>query len=280
MIVKVSILMQATTALSRPNFPLHRVGGWSESYYYDGPGGSDLFARVTGQGLRRGSTSLCAARARLLAGGAAIVGQRYQFVNPVGRTQTGAEAFPGFAGVLNDIPQMALLCKIATVNGLKQRLLILRGIPDAVVVEGEYSPAPIYEQALDMFFRVLAAFSMKQNTAGGPVLINNIDVNGLVTLRNPRSTTLEVGMIIIVTESQPAAGRPVSGPFVVESLGPGNNQFKLTGWPYGVSTGGTAARRLYAYPTFDYNSASVSRIISRKVGRPFVGYVGRHSSRP
>jgi hypothetical protein len=278
-IVKVTLLMQATTALSRPNFPLHRVGGWSESYYYDGPGGTDLFARVTGQGLRRGSTSLCDARARLLAGGAAIVGQRYQFVDPVGRTQTGAAQFPGWAGVLNDIPQMALLCKIATVNGLKQRLLILRGIPDSLVVEGEYNPVPIYDLALDRFFRVLAAFSMKQNSAGRPVTVNNITSEGLVTLRVPRSTTLEVGMTIIITDAQPAAGRPVTGAFVVESLGPLANQFKLVGWPYGAATGGTAQRRTYVYPLFDNESASVSRIISRKVGRPSVGYVGRHSNR-
>src|SRR4051812_2176397 len=81
----------------------HRVGGWSETVYYNGSVNAVNIAQFT---------NLCQRRARFLPASAAVVGQRYQNIDPVGGASTGSVRFPGNANYGNDVPQMSLLCRI------------------------------------------------------------------------------------------------------------------------------------------------------------------------
>ena len=286
MIVKCTLLFQQASGqfsfgVIGEGFPQtdHRVAGWSESYYYDGPGGADLFARVTGQGLGAGSTSLCEARARLLPVQSGIVGQRYQQLDPKGRSQSGASRFPGSSGILNDVPQMALLCKIPTSDGLRIRQLVLRGIPDARVVNGEYQASQQFRADLQNFFNVLSGFSMRSLGLG---LTNSktgsIDASGLFT-SSFDLPVYAVGDRIRFENFQNATGQRFFGNSTVKSVGPGPNQLVVQNWTLGALTGGRIFRYDPSYPFLDGSLASISRIVVRKVGRPFDQYRGRSSNR-
>jgi hypothetical protein len=254
-----------------------RIAGWSESYYTENVSFADLLLRVTGTG--GAANSLCSARAALLPLSAAIVGQRYQELSPVGPSTTATELFRGVSGQLTDIPQMALLCKVPTSNALKFRRLILRGIPDDIVIQGEYAPTRTFSDALDFFFLILGAFKMRINTTGRPVVVNSISAINVVTLKDIRPAGLLAGMYVTFAGVQPATGRPVGGTFRVDALGGVNNTFTITGWDKGASTGGSMTFVTETFPSLVALGSSVSRIITRKVGRPFGGYVGRASRR-
>lgn len=278
MIIKVTMLFNQPSAISSPTAPVHRLGGWSESVYYDGPGGADLFTRVTGAGLGFGS-SLCSARARLLPVGASITGQRYQLVDPTGRTQTGGVVFPGSSGQRSDVPQMALLCSLNVVGYEKVRRLTLRGIPDANVNEGEYSPQGDFNSWVQFYFTILSAFSTRINAEGRPVPLMNISALGIVSLGVQRSGTLAIGNSVRIINTHPTSGYPVTGVYTVNQLGPLDNQFGVSAWGHGISLGGSVSKQSIRYALTTDVGAVVSRVVVRKVGRPFVQYVGRRSNR-
>src|SRR5262249_46844528 len=94
--VKVSMLFSLTTG-GGPGQNLQRVGGWSESVYWEGLTidalKAALFAPAAG-GVG-GVQPLCPTRASLLPTSAQLVGQRLQQVDPPGPTTSLGNLFPG-----------------------------------------------------------------------------------------------------------------------------------------------------------------------------------------
>lgn len=279
MLAKVTLLMQLSTNTTNPLLPGRRIGGWSESYYWEGANMADLISLVNDVSFDFGP-SLSSARAAILPKAASVVGQRIQLINPTGPSQSLNEQFPGNPAWPCDIPQMALLCKAPAVTGNHIRQLILRGIPDQMVIEGEYAPTPGFSNRLQEFFNVLGLFSFRgRTTPTGAQPIMNISAAGVVASGVP--ITVRVGDIVTITNANVLPpGTFVNGLFRVTAITPTLQQFTLANWTAGIAgSAGTSNSRGIVYPRINAARITIGRIIVRKVGRPFVGYRGRRSNR-
>jgi hypothetical protein len=270
-VYKCTMLIQLATNVSQPTNPDRRIGGWSESWYSIG-------SLSLAQSNLNGPGGLCQTRAAMLPIGATIVGQRLQLVDPkpVGPTITTAKNFPGSSGLKADTPQQALLmnCPGSGVSNVKHA--VLRGIPDPVIIEGEYSPTVAYFTAVVNFMKSLSQFSFRGRDLTLPSLdIISITALGLIQFAaavpfNP----LDRIRIKLVT---PAVGQNrVGGVFVASGI-PTATTVQLLAWPFGAGTGGFARKDATVYPIVDLPGTEVERVIVRKVGRPFTQYRGRAS---
>lgn len=265
---KVTILFQLATNVSDPSNPARRVGGWTESFYSIADSSADVIAPM--------QSSLCPLRAALLPTGGSIVGQRIQQIDPVGRSQSLNRVFPGTAGIQADVPQMALLCKVPALGFNNIRPMILRGIPDARVVEGEYSPTIAFATALQTFFTALQIWRFRAvATNPPPTPLLEISTAGVVLTAVPH--VFVVNDMIQVKRAVGLFGQLRGGRYRVISVGPGNNQLSILGWQHGECVLGTAIGFLIFYPSIDNANITIGRIITRRVGRPFTQYVGRRS---
>lgn len=277
MLFKATMLFQLATGTVAPNPSLRRIGGWSESFYLS----IDSF--LAAESLINSDSGitplgLCKARANLLPSSAQIIGQRLQQLNPVGRSQTYSKLWNGASGQDCDVPQMALLTRIPAVGTNNVRPYIIRGIPDVFVVDGEFRPSAGMSDAIRTLFESLTKFSLRTApTASLPNSILAIDAQGKIIFSNTRPT-IAVGGVLNLSGVL-ASGQTISGPFVVEAIGPETLALSVRGWTYGVATGGQAVTRAISYPALDGTRATIGRIIVKKVGRPFVAYRGRASTR-
>lgn len=268
---KLTMIMQATTLGD-----VQRIGGWSESVYWD-----NMNSTVV-----RDFLTLCQKRAALLGAQGAVVGQRYQQVNPVGGSSTGGNIFPspwpagnipgtGSTAGSSDLPQVALLCKARASGAANIRNVIIRGLPDDVVFQGRYSPWPAYNTALQDYFRELAGWQFRAHDLTQQRLpITSIDGAGVMILSQP--ATFAVNDVVSVQRTQ--GGSKPGGNFAVATV-TSSTQFTLRGWNLGEVTGGQAQKFVVTYPIIVANGITLSRAIVRKVGRPFFAWRGRRSKR-
>lgn len=250
---------------------VQRVGGWSESVYNGGFGPQTLasFGR------------LMQARAALLPPQAAIVGQRYQQVMPVGGSSTGATRYPGTAvgadgttQLKTDVPQMALLCKTRT-SDANIRPTIIRCIPDDCVSGGEFYNSPYWYTALQAYFGQLTGWSMLgRDLTATQFPVFAVSAGGLLSFT--ANQTLMTPGLLRVSGARDDDGVRHSGTFKVLDQ-PSPSSATLQGWTAGATTGGKAyvvTPVLHTMTTTD-----VSRIIVKKVGRPLFQFRGRQSKR-
>jgi hypothetical protein len=276
MTIKCTMLIQQRTAASTPNAPTARIGGWSESWYY--PGTSVPTASLA-FGNPANGINLSASRAAMLPIGAAVIGQRYQIVQPsVGPTQITNNNYPGSNGLPADIPQMALLCRVPGVGSPNVRRMVLRGIPDINVIEGELSLTVSLQTGFGFFVTALGGFQFRGRDLTQPqTKIISITSLGLVTCELA-ITVAPLQMVRILRTLNPA-GTKIGGRFQVATIGPQSNQFTLTNWTAGGTVGGAVRPDSIIFPNVDITSISISRIITRRVGRPFISFRGRRSAR-
>jgi hypothetical protein len=275
---KTTLLFQLATGTEAPNPSLRRIGGWSESFY---AGGANFDAAIGLLfGTRGAPVGLCEARAGLLPRSAQIVGQRIQQVNPVGRSQSLNRIFNGGSGMDCDVPQMALLTRIPSAVDNHIRPYIIRGIPDQLVVDGEYRPTDDFKRAVTLLMQVLSSFALRSVVpADLPNTIESISPAGLVTFSVVRPP-LVAGYSIEIKGVQLVGGVIGGGTFTIESVSTTYPvQRSIRGWTQGAGVGGAANGTGIIYPVLDGANATIGRIIVRKVGRPFVGYRGRASVR-
>jgi len=250
-----------------------RVGGWSESWYTDRTG-PDL--------LPRDFNRLGRLRAALLPNGARIIGQRYQQVDPKGSSSTGSIVFPGTAGIACDIPAMSLFYRARGQGVLNQRPLYIRGIPDARVVEGEYSPSNTYTQALTAFFNGLALWRFRARSLvadATPFLTIQQSAPTVGTYITTIANTWAVDNIVQISGVL-VNGRKVEGQFRVSAVStPQTGTFE--NWTAGNGTGGKGFFKSTFYPLVEPTSLDPNsgRIVTKKVGRPFGQFRGRASAR-
>lgn len=265
-VLKYTWLFQLFTNVASPDATIHRIGGWSETWYDEN------------LNVLLGSANLWAQkRALLLPQGAAIVGLRTQQVDPVGGAQTFAMNYPGINANSADIPQMALQCKAIGVGVRNVRTFTLRGIPDGQVTQGEYKPVPPFDTNLANFFKMLkqSAWNFRGRDlaqVAHPIL--TIDPTGIVAFSEPHG--LAVGDYVRVLRTVLANGRQFGGRFYVDAV-PSPLKITITGWSQGATTGGKGRKDAIVHPNVE--SATFDRIITRRVGRPFIQYRGRRSKK-
>lgn len=279
--VKCTALFQLATNVDFPNNAARRIAGWSESWYYPGNSIPNAITIFAGQNLVLGLSipGWCLYRAALLPGGASIIGQRYQVVNPTGPSQTVGAVFPGSEGEPADIPQQALLIYCPALGSNNVRRSTLRGIPDARVIEGEYTPSQAFSTAVTSFFAFLSNFQFRARDLSQPTFtILNITTLGVVTTEAPN--TITAGQMVRVLRTRTADGDLVGGRFQVSGTGPGNTVFTLNGWtPAEATTGGRVRVDAIAFPFINGGACVLGRTVTRRVGRPFTVYRGRRSKR-
>lgn len=281
MTIKFSLLFQLATATSDPTRPVHRIGGWSENMYWYNVDNVAMLKQIRGDPDRPflGVPGLAPARAGLLPVAASIVGVRYNVVKPaIGPSQSAALAFPGATLLAADIPQMALLATVNAVAASNVRRLILRAIPDARVTEGEFLPTLTYSTALLQYAAAIGAFAFRGrdlSQATFPFL--GVDAAGAFETLQPH--TWNVGDMVRVLRVMDSGDDLKGGIFKVATIGPTSSKGTFTAWNLGLTTGGSGRKDGVVYPTFDGSTFQVSRIIVKKVGRPFVGYRGRRSKK-
>lgn len=265
--IKCTMLFEQQSNLAAISDRPTRIGGWSESYYAD----TDLAnAKVN---FHR----LCQARASLLTRAARIIGQRYQLVG--GGAQTEARTYVGSDTTDSDVPQMGLLCVAGAGSVPNVRRFTLRGLPDIRSVQGEFNPSNGYQQKLDVFFSLLANFKYKgKNLAAPTQVIAKITSGGLVSTTTTYSYAFgQQWQLMRVRNSD---GQTISGIVTVAAEpGPGSLSFNAVAWNGGTVYEGEI--RLVTdpvYTSYDPARINVSRVVVRKVGRPFSGYRGRRSS--
>lgn len=249
------------------------VAGWSESCWWD----TDNVAALM-NALRRGvggKGGLLPTRAGLLPASGAIIGVRL-YKGGAGRGQSYAMSFPGF-WTIADVPQMALLCKTGPVDFAVTRRFVLRGIPDNFVHSGEFCATRNFATGVAEYFKALSNFSFLANDPDAPKIpVFSISATGLVTAVGATQPFF-VNQLVTINRTLDAHGDLRSFSGHVASIGPLGNQFTLANWNIGATTGGTAATK--GTKLFDMSDAvsAVSRVVVRKVGRPFEQYRGRRS---
>lgn len=272
-VFKFTMLFAHSSAASAPNYPVHRIGGWSESWYVNDTSAAGVLTRATlGNGI-------LPSRAALLPNSGSIVGVRVQQVSPPGPSQTATALYPGTAANLADIPQMGLLCSVAGQGVSNIRRFILRGVPDVMVKEGEYSPSGDYDAAVKAFLSVgILSWNFRgRDLSIPPAKILNVSTLGVVTCQAAVTFPL-LGMVRIL-KSKDTSGTLRGGVYQVSSVGPGTNVFTVLNWQWGTTNGGSVRTEAVVYPLVDTSTAKPNRIVTRRVGRPFTAYRGRRSKR-
>jgi len=269
---KVTLLIQGGTIDSSGNAA--RVAGFSETYY------STL--AIDAAQLQANWSALCQKRAALLPTNSRIVGSRYQRVDPVGGSRQFDNVYVGSAGTLNDLPNIALQWTVRSPSSANQRNLILRSIPDARVVTGEYSPAPAYDASLQAFFSELTnnwQFRAIDRTVL-PVKIVDITGAGLMVTAVPHGLVLGDHVNIMSTRPDTVHKSSYEG-IVTALLTP--TQVMIVRADSGLlqsSVGGRVRKKLIIYPNMSITVGEIVTpvAITRKVGAPFRKFRGRRTA--
>ncbi len=290
MAIKVVILFQDQTAAvagtafsfvnlqpSAPNINYlgrSHIGGWSEFVIWNSDNVASLIQALRG-GLN-GLPALLPSRAALLPGSAQIVGVRL-YAGGAGKGQSYGFAYPGPAGASSDVPQMALLCKSGPSGFAVTRRFTLRGVPDLFVTNGEFTPSAGYATLIQTYFQALFNFGFYGLDPGTPTAqVLNISLAGVVTLKIPVSP-FNSTQLLNVSKTLNSAGQFVSYTGFLSAIGPGQNQFTLPNWTAGSCTGGKIVVKSRSVYSMNPAISAVTRVVVRKVGRPFEQYRGRRS---
>lgn len=265
--IKCTALFNSVSNSSASGGASTRTGGWSESIYnIQEPAAA-----------RNEFLDYCSLRAAILPKGFAIVGQRFQIVD--GPSSTLGRRFPAPNAFASDCPQIGLQLKAQAGGTVNVRRWTFRGIPDEMVVEGEYQPTDWYRGAVLNAAGFITGgnwrFSAKVLT--WPILdLVGITDAGLLT------TVLEHGFVpgnaVELLRCKDAYGRSVRGDFIVTDPVVGNSA-TLANYKKPAVVSGQVRRLTYGFLTIDGTTLEVQRVVVKKVGRPFGGYSGRRSRR-
>lgn len=283
---KATMFLQHASNVSSPNAAAHRTGGWSESWY---SGAASLQALLANLGIGAApptqiggavlpTIGLLPARAALLPLGSTIVGARVQQIVPLAGAQSLSALFPGNPNWEADVPQMALLCRMPGLNVANIRRFTLRALPDQFVTEGEFTFGTIFATAVQNFFQSLANFQFRGRDLSQPtVKIVNITSGATFIVTCETAFAPTVNSFVRILKTRDSTGNLRGGRFQVLTVGPGNNVFTIGLWPFGNTTGGSARVDGIVFPTCDAQNAATGRVVTRRVGRPFVQYRGRRA---
>jgi hypothetical protein len=267
------MLFQLTTEPVQTTKAISHTAGWSESHW------RQTLLPPESQALTR----LLRARAGLLPLEGAMVGMRIGNFTIQGNRllpgQTSIRKFlmPGSGTFRTDVPQMALELGGST-SGLNSSKFSVRGVPDGQVVNGEYSPTDIWGQQLQEYQNALTVdgWQMLGRVLSNPTFkIVSISALGVCTLSvaAPFPNGSQIRLLRVKDED----GFPISGVFNASQVQ--GSTFVLDGWPAATIVKNSGSCRVDAIDLFTFVEVNPSRIVVRKVGRPFEQYRGKRSRR-
>lgn len=263
-----SLFQCSTTVAGRAGKFASRLGGWSESWYY-------TTAAITDAILAH--TTLNVQRARLLGASSAIIGQRYQQVDPVGGSTTRNSGHPGGAE-LTDMPQLALLVSLRSSDNLYRRSVMLRGWPDDWTVTGELNQWNVWGPLIDQFMSGLNGWSFRVRSKATPTVpIQSISPEGLV-VTNGNHGLIATDRVRIL-RPQTTLRRSPAGVYWIYSI-TNPTTFTLRDWPNdATATSGQMRKEAITYAPIGLVNWNVRNSRVRKVGRPFEVFSGRAGTR-
>lgn len=252
----------------------NRAGGWSESWYGD----------FTLDAARVAFDAVEKERAKMLPNGIIIVGQRFTVLSDPqsihGKSVSTNNEYPGAFGFIKDVPQMALLCRVRGDGVPNVKRYTLRGVPDQLVVGGEYIGSSAFDPAFNGFANQLRTQAFRFRALDNSQAI--VGLQGILsdgTYSLAASLALNVGDYITILRCRDQNGHAVTGTFQVATVTSGVGG-KLANWKGQVVIGSGAVRkRVFIYPTLNAATNTILRSIVKKVGRSFFQYRGRRSTR-
>lgn len=269
---RLTMIFQLTTTPTNLARAHQHIGGWSESVWTNlNPSAyTPLFITVQQR------------RANLLPASAALVGLRSQsFTISGNKLLPGGAAssrvnLPGNASFVTDLPQVSLLLDAQAAGAPNSSRLTLRGMPDSIMIGGEYQPTPAFAGAVTLFCNSLVGLNfgfVGRDLAQASVRVNKIAAN-VVTVDAIPGTGLAVGDYIRFHRVTDDNGNPVKGAFVVTGIA--GNLLTVQGLDATLTTpSGTLRRDLLQM--FGFGPITPIRAVVKKVGRPFEQYRGRRS---
>jgi hypothetical protein len=272
-VYKISLLIQVTTD------PLNRVwatphsGGWSEGVWSLG-----LPDFSSGGGAYRWA----AARANVLPFESAIVGYRISVYNlasnkltPAG-TSAGKLLFPGTVAYTQGNPQAGLELGWPANAGPNSSRIVLRGLPDEVIVKGEFSGDATFRAAITRMTTALNNIGpgWVGRDLGQPSATVNMIAGTTVTLSQVLGG-LAVGDFLRFRKVRADSGAPIKGSFLVTAIV--GLTVVLQGYTGGNVTkpNGTARKDVVTFILG--GTPTIGRAVVKKIGRPFESYRGRRS---
>jgi hypothetical protein len=282
-----TIVTRMTALFSLTTTPVNRAtanphtGGWSESWW----------TTQSGPTLATSFTNLLKLRAALLPASAQITGSRQSTFTIQGNrlipgpTSSSEQNFPGNANYVTDLPQAALQLKGYGDSVSNHNSFYLRGIPDAMIVGGEYSPTRPFGNAVSAFKAALVGpWGFVARDLSQP----RLQVLALVqaTPPPPNQAILQLAGVLAGVAANSflrfsrvygSDGNPIKGAFAVTQPPVGNlYTLQMPNVNPVFRPSGTARLDLLTY--IAYSSVAYNRAGVKKVGRPSEGYRGRRSA--
>lgn len=236
-----------------------RVAGWSESWLADVrySQSDDAFDK------------LLKARATLLPVTSRIVGYRLSDILKKEGSKVHRYVIPGTWAAACDIPKMALQAngRGSTNNDMR---MLLRGIPDTAVKEGEIDPQSTLIDKFNAYVPFLLPFyQMCRKLDADFAKIISISETGVVTLAE-NLEGLAVNNEVYILRPRTLNRGTFGGKYRVETV-TNALSFKIRDWKGGESRGGTA-RKAEFVKCYYTNAMKAEQIVTRECGKPFFVY--------
>lgn len=260
-VFKCTMLFNFTSLKGRP-------AGWSESFYLQQSTSAVALEMIN---------SLANYRIGLLTASATLVGTRVTDMANTGLTEIRSRNMAGPYGVAGtDTPWQTLLLRV-TSDTLARRSLMLRALPDQMIVSGDYSPSTAFRETLARFTNKLVNEQWRiraQSKEQVPQDIAAIDGTGAVTMIEgfPGLTTANRVQFFRVKGDD---GKPIKGFRFLSSVTDASH-FVVRNWITGTTVSrGRMRVQQYGFPIITRVDTIGVRL--RKVGAPFFASVGRRS---
>lgn len=221
-------------------------------------------------------------RALLLPSTGSIVGFRTQEFTISGNkllpggSSSGRQNLPGATPLSTDLPQVALMFSTEAQNAPNSSRMILRGMPDSIMLNGEYQPTAGFSALVTAFVNSMIGFNfgfVGRDLSQASVRVLKIAAN-VITVDGIPGTGLAVGDFVRLHRVYGSDGNPVKGAFPITAIA--GNDLTVAGLAAVVNApSGTLRRDQLMYMAFA-NLIPV-RAVVKKVGRPFEQYRGRRS---
>jgi len=265
-------IFMATTAPTNLATARAHTAGWSESFW----------TSLNQAGFNAPWTVQQQRRAVMLPPTAAIVGYRIQEYTISGNkllpggTSAGRQNLPGSGTLTIDLPQVALQANCASRLTPNSSRLVLRGMPDSIMVGGEYQPTATFQAAFTNFANSMSGLNfgfIGRDLAQASVRVLSIAGN-VITVDAIPATGLVVGDFVRLNRVYGELGNPVKGSFRVTAIA--GQTVTVAGLVATVTKpSGTIRRDQLTY--LNYGQILPIRAVVKKVGRPFEQYRGRRS---
>lgn len=273
-IYRSSLIFAVTTQPVNPIKAFARSGGWSEGFWSTfNPSGSTQLNQIANL------------RAAMLPAQVSVTGFRVAVFNidgnrlqPAG-TSAGKFLFPGATRYSVDVPQAGLEMSFPAVGAPNNARPVLRGLPDEVVVNGEYSPDPTFSAAFNRYVTALNVNGfgfVGRDLASASARVLAITA-GVVNLSQVLAG-VAIGDFLRFHRVTNTLGRPISGAFLVTNIA--GQQYTLSGLGANavIVPSGTARKDTLSF--FAYAPGTFGSVVVKKIGRPSRGYRGRRSKMP